>query len=73
MTLSSPEASQGAAGGPHFGDEEVVEVGLLLPARQLSAFEAAARRQGLTAAQMLRRLLSGFLGEAEKREPGRPT
>jgi hypothetical protein len=60
------------AEAPRFADEEVVEVGLLLPAHQLNAFEAAARRQGLTAAQMLRRLLSGFLGEADKREPGCP-
>jgi hypothetical protein len=39
----------------------VVEVRLLVPARQVAALAAAAERQGLTAGQLLRRLIDDFL------------
>jgi hypothetical protein len=40
---------------------EVVEVSLLLSSRQISALEAAAHRRGLTAGEMVRRLLQDFI------------
>ena len=40
---------------------EVVELPLLLTGRQASALEAMARRRGLTAAQLLRRLVQRHL------------
>jgi hypothetical protein len=58
-----PGDGQDAPAASGFGDDVVVEVGLVLPARQLAAFEEKARRQGLTAGQMLRLLLGGFLGQ----------
>jgi hypothetical protein len=39
----------------------VVEVNLLLHAGQVAALEAAAHRRGLTAGQMVRRLVRDFL------------
>jgi len=38
-------------------DSEMVEVAMLLPRWQLAALESAAQRQGLSAGQMLRRLI----------------
>jgi hypothetical protein len=38
--------------------DEVAEVSLLLPAWQMHALEAAARAQGLTAGQLLRRVIA---------------
>jgi CheY-like chemotaxis protein len=72
IMLGSPGDSLEGVDASDFGDEEVVEVGLLLSARQLAAFEAAARCWGLTAGQMLRRLLGGFLGQAELRGADEP-
>jgi hypothetical protein len=44
-------------------DREMVELSLLLPAWQLAQLESAARGQGLTTGQMLRRLINAFLHE----------
>jgi hypothetical protein len=44
-------------------DRDVVELSLLLPQQQLLELESAARSQGLTAGQMLRRLIRAFLHE----------
>jgi len=41
----------------------VIEVPLLLPERQLEELENAARCQGLTTGQMIRRLIGAFLRE----------
>jgi hypothetical protein len=65
--------AQEAVGAPDLGDGEVVEVGLFLTARQWASFEAAAHRRGLTAGELLRRLLGGFLGQAEQRGADRPS
>lgn len=43
------------------GPADVVEVSLLISAKHAAALELAAHRKGLTAAQMVRRLLSDFI------------
>jgi hypothetical protein len=53
--LDPREASHCPAG------EDVVEFPLLLPSWQVDALESVAHQQGLTAAEMLRRVLSDFL------------
>jgi hypothetical protein len=66
-------------GAPPFWDEvpfhlqggEVVEVPLLLSAGQMSALEEAAHRRGLTAGEMVRRLLQDFIGAPAKTFPAR--
>lgn len=45
-------------------DEEIVEMGLLLCPWQLAALEGLARQRGLTAGQMVRRLIRDFLRSA---------
>ena len=40
------------------GDPEIVELPLLLPRWQIQALETAARRQGITTGQMIRRVIS---------------
>jgi hypothetical protein len=45
-------------------DDEVVELALLLPRWQAAALEAAAHDRGLTAGQMLRKLIGKSLREA---------
>jgi len=63
-----------AAGGRRgtlFPDGEVVELALLLPTGQATALETAARRRGLTTAQLARQLVRDFLdrsGEPHFRE-----
>jgi hypothetical protein len=42
-------------------DGEIVEISLLLPGWQASRLEHEASSQGLTAAQMMRRLLRSYL------------
>jgi hypothetical protein len=42
---------------------EVIEVPLLLSLRQMSALEAAAYHRGLTAGEMVRRLLQDFIAD----------
>jgi hypothetical protein len=46
---------------------DVVEVPLLLSTGQMTALEQAAHRRGLTAGEMLRRLLRDFIGEPAAR------
>jgi hypothetical protein len=53
----SPDVVVGLA---HAG-AEVVEVGLLLPASEAAALEAAACRRGLTVGQAVRRLIRDFV------------
>jgi hypothetical protein len=45
-------------------DGEMTEMLLLLPVPQAAALEKAARAQGLTSAQLTRRLISNFLRNA---------
>jgi hypothetical protein len=45
-------------------DDEVVELALLLPRWQAEALEAAAHARGLTAGQMLRKVVGKTLREA---------
>ena len=45
---------------------EIVEVPLLLSAGQMSALETAAHRHGLTAGEMVRRLLDQFIADSLK-------
>jgi hypothetical protein len=60
----------GAAGARRglAGDGDVIELQVLLTGRQVAALEEAARGQGLTSAQLLRRLLTRGLG-CEEMEP----
>jgi len=51
----------GPAPPPSLGEEEVLEVPLLLPGPQLAALEKAAHHRGLTVAQMLRHILHEYL------------
>jgi hypothetical protein len=44
-------------------EEEVVELSLLLPGWQLGALEKTAQSQGLTTAQVVRRLIRDYLFE----------
>ena len=50
-----------------FRDTEVVELALLLPARDMAALERAARQRGLTIGQAVRQVISGFLRHARQR------
>ncbi len=50
-------------GGPAGAGSAVEELTLLLPAGQAVALEAAAHAAGLTTGQLVRRLLSEFLGQ----------
>ena len=43
-------------------EAEVVELSVLLPAGDLAALEEAARRDGLTLGQVVRRLVRKFIG-----------
>jgi hypothetical protein len=52
-------------------DAEVVEIALLLAARDVAAMERAARRRGLTPGQMIRRLIHDFVSSAERTTPDR--
>jgi hypothetical protein len=47
-------------------DSEMVELSLLLPARQAEALAAAADSRGLTTAQMLRRIIRDFCDRASR-------
>jgi hypothetical protein len=44
-------------------DGDVVEMSLLLPTQQLIELESAARSNGLTTGQMLRKLINAYLHE----------
>jgi hypothetical protein len=68
---------QNPAGGPDPragwppAEGGVVELALLLPARQAAALERAAHQQGLTVGQVLRRLVRDFLREPAERQAAR--
>jgi len=49
-----------------FSTDDVVEVPVLLPSRQVEALEAVAHAQGLTAGEMVRQLLSEFLIQSSR-------
>jgi hypothetical protein len=57
------------AGGRGLSDGDVVEVPLLLPGWQVSALETAAHDCGLTAAEMVRRLLREFIVKLPSNHP----
>jgi hypothetical protein len=61
MVLAPPRGAPGPEGDTAAGGGEVVELGLLLHAGQVAALEAAAHRLGLTAGQVVRRLIRDFL------------
>jgi hypothetical protein len=56
------ERLSGAA-GPARPDDDLVELALVLPRWQVEALAVAARRRGLTAGQVLRRLVGGFCAD----------
>ena len=47
-----------------FPDDELVELALVLPRWQIDALATAARRRGLTAGQILRRLIGAYCADA---------
>jgi hypothetical protein len=49
-------------GAPTLDGHDVVEIPLLLTARQADALCRASRRRGMTAGQLARRVLTDFLG-----------
>ncbi|HEY8503359.1 MAG TPA: hypothetical protein VIL46_02175 [Gemmataceae bacterium] len=55
-----PPGGAGGRPGP-CAEAEVVELSVLLPHWQLAALESAAHRHGITAGQMLRRLIGQAL------------
>lgn len=59
-TLLEPRSD---SNDPHLGESDVIEVSLLLAGWQMSALERAAYRRGLTAAEMVRRLLRDFIAD----------
>ena len=70
MTTESPLAAgfqgprKGPTPSPRF-DDDVVELPLLLPRWQAEALEEAAHNRGLTAGQMMRKLLGQGLREID--------
>jgi hypothetical protein len=71
MSRRPPRPDEEAPGAQCSPDHEMLELVLLLPARQAFALERAARRQGRTAGQVLRRLVREFLAEGGgERRPG---
>lgn len=61
----------GGAEGSGSPEQEMLELVFHLPARQAFALERAARRQGRTAGQVLRRLVREFLDGADHDLPRR--
>ena len=59
-TLESGSSTVYASGHAAVLDADVVELSLLLPSWQMTALTNAAQDQGLTAGQMVRRLISEF-------------
>jgi hypothetical protein len=51
-------------------DSEVTELSLLLPAWQISALEQAAQAEGMTVAQLLRRVINRTLSNRSLHQPG---
>jgi hypothetical protein len=52
-------------------ESDVIEIPLLLPGWQVSALETAAHARGLTAAEMVRHVLSEFLSNDRSNPPAR--
>jgi hypothetical protein len=50
-------------------DEEIVEISLLLPGWQADELASVAQDRGLTAGQLLRRVLRDFCRQQHRREP----
>jgi hypothetical protein len=67
LPLRDPPCREETAGT----EAEVVELAVLLPARDLAALEEAAWRRGLTPGQVIRRLIHAFLGPKAERTPMR--
>jgi hypothetical protein len=61
MLRTFPERDCGTAGDAGVGGRDVTDVGLLLPLGQAAALAEAAHRLGLTAGEMVRRLIGDFL------------
>ena len=70
MRVNFPESVLGAGGESPPPDGEVIELALLLPPGQVTALERAARREGLTLGQMVRRLIHDFLARPTATLPG---
>jgi hypothetical protein len=51
-------------------DSEVMELSLLVPAWQVAALEQAAQAEGVTVAQLLRRVISKSLAQLTLNQPG---
>jgi hypothetical protein len=51
-------------------DADVTELSLLLPAWQVSALEEAAQAEGITVAQLLRRVVNKTLVQLSLNQPG---
>ena len=51
-------------------DDEVAEVSLLVPAWQISALEQAAKAEGMTVAQLLRRAVNRTLAQTSLHQAG---
>jgi hypothetical protein len=51
---------------PPMGEEDVVEIPLLLPGWQVSALATAAHDRGLTTGEMVRTLLRQFIADCQK-------
>ena len=58
--------------GPMATGHDVVELHLLLPARQLSALETAAARSHVTVASLLHTTIDGYLRTAATRSDSNP-
>jgi hypothetical protein len=61
METSNSKLGEGRVAPSPFVDPQMTEVLLLLPSWQLAALETAARAEGITAAQIIRRLIGDFL------------
>jgi predicted DNA-binding ribbon-helix-helix protein len=51
-------------------DNEVSELSLLLPNRQIDALEQLARAEGITVAQLLRRVVNRMLTQSSSQQAG---
>jgi hypothetical protein len=51
-------------------DNEVSELSLLLPSRQMDALELVARAEGITVAQLLRRVVTRMLTQTNPQQAG---
>jgi hypothetical protein len=61
MVHTVAEKGCGTAGDSDLAGRDIIDVGLLLPLGQAAALAEAAHRLGLTAGEMVRRLIGDFL------------